>query len=179
MAQREFIPEYVLIVRFHTELTENIPVRATSAKLPTTKARYSGQSYQHQNNMNIDHYVILLEDNTCDTILTKRIFRNFAFLLGIDNKADYNHILQLRPLDLIIAEYTLIEFAGFEALHMAKEVCPHVPFVYFSGHSTYSIRDDSINAGALEYVEKDNPERLEEVVRELFHISKAEPSMLH
>lgn len=122
---------------------------------------------------NLKHYILLLEDSTCDILLTKNAFKNTAFVLSVDNKTDFYYALKIRPLDLIVADYKLPSFGHLEALRMSKEENPHIPFVYYTGYTSEENKAEAIKAGADGYIDKANQNELIRVARMYFHLPTA------
>ena len=68
-----------------------------------------------------------------------------------------------RP-DVILSDYHLPGFSGEDALEIAQEQCPDVPFVFWSGVLGDEEAVALIKQGATDYVLKDRPARLPSVI---------------
>ena len=66
--------------------------------------------------------------------------------------------------DLILSDYHLPGFSGAEALEIAQERCPDIPFIIWSGVLGDEAAVELIKQGATDYVLKDRPARLPSAV---------------
>ena len=67
--------------------------------------------------------------------------------------------------DVILSDFHLPGFSGETALKIAKEECPLVPFIFWSGVLGDEAAVALIKKGATDYVLKDRPARLPSVIR--------------
>ncbi len=107
--------------------------------------------------------ILLLEDNKLDAELTKEELKlhnfNFTSKLVETEKDFISAIHNFKP-DLILSDYSLPQFTGFEALEIAKDLIPEIPFIIVTGSLTEETAVESINRGAWNYVIKENLIRL-------------------
>ena len=68
-----------------------------------------------------------------------------------------------RP-DIILSDYHLPGFSGREALEIAQELHPDIPFIIWSGVLGDEAAVELIKQGATDYVLKDRPARLPSVI---------------
>src|SRR5262249_47949331 len=73
------------------------------------------------------------------------------------------------PFDLILSDYSLPGFGGLEALALAREHWPDIPFVVLSGVVGDEVVVESLKAGATDYVLKDRAARLLPAIRRALH----------
>ncbi len=66
--------------------------------------------------------------------------------------------------DLILADYVLPTFDGLSALALAREHCPHIPFVFVSGTLGEEVAVEALKNGATDYVTKQRLDRLPRAV---------------
>jgi PAS domain S-box-containing protein len=78
----------------------------------------------------------------------------------VSNRSDFEAALELEQLDVILADYLLPNYNGMDALRIAREKCPDVPFLLVSGTLGEQAAIESVKAGATDYVLKLWPERL-------------------
>ena len=64
------------------------------------------------------------------------------------------------PWDLILADYSLPGIRGRQALELAREHCPDVPFIYISGTMGEVTAIDCLHHGAADYILKQGLQRL-------------------
>jgi PAS domain S-box-containing protein len=110
-----------------------------------------------------DLKILILEDNALDAELIKEelIAHRFQFISKlVDTKADFTNALKNFKPDIILSDYSLPQFTGFEALEIAIEQAPTIPFILVTGHLTEEIAVDAIKNGAWDYVLKTNLIRL-------------------
>lgn len=116
---------------------------------------------------NMSLRVLNLEDDANDADL------NEAMLLArwpecrftrVNNRADFLAALEQSGPDLILSDYTLPGFNGQDALALARERCPAVPFVFVSGTIGEDAAIETLKHGATDYVLKHRLLRLIPVV---------------
>lgn len=109
-----------------------------------------------------------LEDSTFDFELIRRIlvkWRPGINLQRVDTETDFLEAISSCAFDIILADFNLPGFNGFEALDQALKVCPATPFIVVSGQIGEETAIELIKKGAVDYVLKDKPERLLFVVQ--------------
>ncbi|MBN1252895.1 MAG: PAS domain S-box protein [Bacteroidales bacterium] len=106
---------------------------------------------------------LMLEDNFSDAKLIeielKKSKINFK-LKYVENRDEFiDGINKFKP-DFILSDYTLPQFTGIEALGIALDLCPEIPFVIVTGTLNEEIAVECIKLGAWDYVLKGNLIRL-------------------
>lgn len=76
-------------------------------------------------------------------------------------------IKSLQP-DVILSDYSLPEFTGFEVLGIAQTLCPDVPLIFVTGTIGEEIAAETVLNGASGLVLKSNLKKLPEVVNRAF-----------
>jgi PAS domain S-box-containing protein len=113
--------------------------------------------------MNDNIRILIVEDNTLDFELAKREIRkslkNCAFH-QVQTRDDYLKALHSFRPDLILSDYTLPDFDGMKALHLAREHAPLTPLVIWTGSISEDVAVSCMKAGANNYVLKENLKRL-------------------
>jgi len=107
--------------------------------------------------------ILHLEDNPHDAELVREILSSEftdCFISVVETRADFLQLLQLGGYDLILSDYQLPGFNGLDALHLAREQAPDVPFVFLSGTLGEEAAIDAVRSGASDYVVKDRMQRL-------------------
>ncbi len=114
--------------------------------------------------------LLLLEDNWDDVGLIKRAMKELnhipEFKVVDDENSFLIEIKTFQP-DLILADYDLPTFNGFEALAIAQQECPEIPFVFVSGAIGEEIAAETVLNGASGLVLKSNLQKLPKVVQEI------------
>jgi PAS domain S-box-containing protein len=116
--------------------------------------------------------ILHLEDNQTDSQLVQSTLRraNVAFeYYFADNEKDYLSFLENEKIDLILSDYHLPDYSGAEALLIAKNNYPLLPFVFVSGTMGEDAAIESLLNGATDYVLKNKIERLVPAVYRAFN----------
>jgi signal transduction histidine kinase len=107
--------------------------------------------------------LLLLEDDPLDVeLIVARLTEGGidAEVIHVETAAQYQAALSSERFDLILADYSLPSFNGATALAMAREQCPHIPFVMVSGSLGEQLAIDILKGGATDYVLKQRLEHL-------------------
>ena len=106
---------------------------------------------------------LVLEDNKFDAELVKEELLNNGFVFVtkvVDTEKDFiSGIHNFKP-DVILSDYSLPQFTGFEALEIAKKLVPDIPFIIVTGSLTEETAVEAMRRGAWDYVIKENLIRL-------------------
>jgi signal transduction histidine kinase len=107
--------------------------------------------------------ILILEDSISDTQFIKRLLKkeknSCQFLLAM-NKSDFVHALDEFLPDVILSDNSLPQFSSSEALKLARQRLPHVPFVLVTGTVSEEFAAQIIKSGADDYILKDRMARL-------------------
>ncbi len=107
--------------------------------------------------------ILHLEDNDLDAALVRKLITAewpACQITRVKTRFAYTGELQLRHFDLILSDFALESFDGFEALALAQQRVPDTPFILFSGTMQEDRAIEAIQAGARDYVLKDQMMRL-------------------
>ena len=111
--------------------------------------------------------VLLVEDEAWDAELAQRLLRTSGLrftAVVVDTMDAFIAQLGETVPDLIISDYSLPGFTGADALRIARERCPQVPFIVWSGVLGDEAAVELIKQGATDYILKDRPARLPSAV---------------
>ena len=112
--------------------------------------------------------IVCLEDDERDAELARsellRSVRIGAWRIAASHD-EFIGALNARLPDLILADYSLPNFDGREALAIARRVCPRVPFIFLSGTLGEELAIETLKLGATDYVIKDRMSRLAPAVQ--------------
>ena len=107
--------------------------------------------------------ILILEDEAWDAELAQRLLRDAGLAFAavvVDTRASFvEQLAAFRP-DIILSDYHLPGFSGQEALKIAQEHYPDIPFIIWSGVLGDEAAVELIKQGATDYVLKDRPARL-------------------
>jgi len=104
--------------------------------------------------------VLMLEDLKTDRELIKRQVKKLApnaiFTVAI-NGAEFKEKIGWGVPDIILSDYNLPDYNGVEALLLAKEKVPHIPFVFITGMLNNEEEvAKAVLSGASDYILKEN-----------------------
>lgn len=115
--------------------------------------------------------VLIVEDSEADAILIVRLLRKVGYDVLYRRIEDEDHMkdaLRTQNWDIVIADYNLPQFNGFEALRVLQKTGLDIPFILVSGTIGEETAAAIMKAGAHDYLRKDNMTRLAPAVtREL------------
>ncbi|HEX2942071.1 MAG TPA: response regulator [Rhodopila sp.] len=107
--------------------------------------------------------VLLLEDSAVDADLLEQAMARSGLNLKLrqaDGRASFMQAIAEGGFEIILADYSLPDFDGLTALHIARERMPDVPFIFVSGVVGEEFATDALKQGATDYVLKRNLMRL-------------------
>lgn len=120
--------------------------------------------------------ILFAEDLPTDMEIASRELRragmNFVYL-RVETSAEFSAALIEFDPDLVISDYAMPQFDGIEALKLAREHAPTLPFIILTGSLTEEIAVDCMKAGASDYIIKDRIARLPFAVREALEKKEA------
>jgi PAS domain S-box-containing protein len=115
--------------------------------------------------------LLLVEDSDTDETLVVLHLARGGFepkVTRVETARDFERALSLGPWDIIIADYNLPTFSGFEALAIFRRSGIDLPFLLVSGTVGEDVAVQAMRNGAQDYLLKDHLTRLAPVViREL------------
>jgi len=106
---------------------------------------------------------LILEDNPDDASLLRRKIENEwenVFIKIICTPQDLRTALAEIEWDVVIADYAMPQFTGIDALRITHESDQEPLFYLTSGVKGEEIASEVMAAGARDYIDKNNPERL-------------------
>jgi len=119
--------------------------------------------------------ILILEDDPADAELEEHELRKagIAFISKrVETKETFQKEIKDFDPDIILSDYNLLSFDGLMALTIAKEKCPHVPFVLVTGVMGEEFAIEILKKGATDYVLKSNLKRLVPVVNRALQEAK-------
>jgi PAS domain S-box-containing protein len=107
--------------------------------------------------------ILNLEDNEADAELNKAMIMArwpHTELVRVDSREAFVAYLEQKDFDVILSDYTMPGFNGREALLLAREKCPEIPFLFVSGTIGEDAAIEALKNGATDYVLKHRLMRL-------------------
>jgi len=107
--------------------------------------------------------ILHLEDDPRDAELVQDTLETDGIscvVQRVDTEAAFVASVKKGEVDLILADYTLPSFDGLSALHIARQHCPNLPFIFVSGTLDEEIAIDALKIGATDYVFKTRLSRI-------------------
>jgi PAS domain S-box-containing protein len=105
---------------------------------------------------------LVLEDNRSDALLLLGALRNDGFdveHVHVESEDEFRRALG-QDFDVILSDYSLPQFDALQALAIARERAPDVPFIMISGTVGEDTAVEVMKAGAADYLLKDRLGRL-------------------
>ena len=119
--------------------------------------------------------ILLLEDNMSDVQLVKEELKKLDFKFttkNVDTKEDFISALHDYKPNIILSDYSLKQFTGFEALEITLKHKLSIPFIIVTGSLSEETAADSIKRGAWDYVLKDNLVRLPSAIKNALKLKR-------
>lgn len=107
--------------------------------------------------------ILLVEDSAADVALIKgmlRILGREILVIDVETREAFEAELSRRPPHIILSDYSLPTFDGRQALEIAQQIAPHVPFIFVTGTLGEEVAIDMLKQGATDYVLKNRLSRL-------------------
>src|SRR5580698_7787080 len=107
--------------------------------------------------------ILNLEDNEADAELNLAMITArwpHSELVRVETRADFLAKIEEKDFDLIFSDYSMPGFDGREALLIAREKCPEIPFMFVSGTIGEDTAIEALKNGATDYVLKHRLMRL-------------------
>lgn len=107
--------------------------------------------------------LVLLEDSDIDAEMLETVLRRGIpahVLRRARNRAEFAEAMEAGGFDLVLADYSLPDFDGLNALAVLREKRPDVPFIFVSGVLGEEFAIEALKQGATDYVLKRSLARL-------------------
>lgn len=107
--------------------------------------------------------ILHIEDSPEDAELIENLLRRgglfFNLHLVSERSAFEKSIKSIKP-DIILSDFDLPEFDGFDALTMSKDFLPDIPFIFVTGAVGEEMAVTALKSGATDFILKSNLGRL-------------------
>jgi|GEM_PF-5638113 signal transduction histidine kinase len=111
--------------------------------------------------------ILLLEDDSNDALLTVRALNRLPCkpeVTRVASRRDFENALR-QPWDVALLDFSLPSFDGEEALKLVLQRRPEMPALVLSGTITVEQAVETLKAGAVDYISKDQRHRLAEAIQ--------------
>lgn len=116
--------------------------------------------------------ILNVEDDPLDTDLIASMLEADGLtpeMVRVETERAFLSLLQQHHVDVIISDFNLPSYDGKRALRASRELCPDVPFIFFSGTLGEDAAINCLKEGASDYIVKERPQRLPAAVRRALH----------
>jgi diguanylate cyclase (GGDEF)-like protein/PAS domain S-box-containing protein len=106
--------------------------------------------------------LLIIEDSEDDAALVRRLLRRSGYQVEserVDSAPGLTQALR-KKWDLVIADHSMPQFSGLEALKMVRRVNREIPFIFVSGTIGEETATEAMRVGAQDYLLKTNLKRL-------------------
>jgi PAS domain S-box-containing protein len=123
--------------------------------------------------MNSTLNILIVEDSEDDVFFLKHTLRKAGYEIQcevVDSPEKMKSALQKEQnWDVITSDHSMPQFSAPEALAIAKQMCPDVPFIIISGEIDLNLAVSLMKGGAQDYIQKHEIARVVPAIeRELF-----------
>jgi PAS domain S-box-containing protein len=128
---------------------------------------------QQNGNLNI----LMLEDIPIDAEMIERELQNANILYSARRVASKNKFikeLEISYPDIVLADYSLPQFSGLEALKVVREKKKRIPFILVTGMKNEEIAVECLKKGADDYILKSSLRRLPGAIQNALEKQRAE-----
>jgi PAS domain S-box-containing protein len=107
--------------------------------------------------------ILHLEDSPEDAELIENLLRRSELIFDlhlVSERSSFEESIKSIKPDVILSDFDLPEFDGFDALTMSKEFLPDIPFIFVTGAVGEEMAVSALKSGATDFILKSNLGRL-------------------
>lgn len=111
--------------------------------------------------------VLIVDDSAEDIALNIRALNDFGRPIlaeAVSSAVALREAIASFEPDVILSDFSMPGFSGQEALEIANQIAPDIPFIYVSGTIGEELAIEAMQRGASDYVLKDNLRRLQPAI---------------
>jgi PAS domain S-box-containing protein len=162
--------------KLRTSLQSTNQVKATPSVLLRSPERKAMRPERSERNMKNVLRVLMVEDSKADADLVLETLRNCGHEVDytvVDTQAAMRAALERQDWDLITSDHAMPHFNASEALELAKELRPDLPFIIVSGEIDLNLAVALMRSGAKDYIQKrELPRLVPRIERELREVER-------
>lgn len=113
--------------------------------------------------MDVRLRVLLVEDSPVDAVMVERALGRGGHAIAstrVETAEGLTDALGREPWDLVLSDYSMPGWSGLDALRIAQELAPDLPFILVSGTIGEEVAVEAMRHGASDYLLKDRLTRL-------------------
>jgi PAS domain S-box-containing protein len=121
--------------------------------------------------------ILMLEDIPIDAEMIERELQNANIMYNarrVGSKKKFLKELEIFSPDLVLADYSLPQFSGLEALKIVREKKQRIPFILVTGMKNEEIAVECLKEGADDYILKSSLRRLPGAIQNALEKQRAE-----
>ncbi len=124
--------------------------------------------------------VLMLEDDAADAEIIQRLLKNEKFdceyFLAMDKNSFMQALDQFSP-ELILSDHSIPQFSSLDALQIAREKKPGIPFIMVTGAASEEFAATIMKQGADDYILKNRIARLPAAIKAAIIQRKAQKEL--
>lgn len=112
--------------------------------------------------------ILIVEDEPNDAELVVHALRRASLVFTsrrVDTEAALRFEIDSHVPDIILSDFSMPKFNGLDALSVAREICPDIPFIFVSGTIGEEKAINALKSGATDYILKHDLGRLVPAVK--------------
>ena len=112
--------------------------------------------------------ILILEDNPLDSILMQNELRKAGIAVScmtVDSEIEYKNAIKVFVPDIILSDFDLPTYSGFEALNEVCSLDDTIPFIIVSGVIGEDLAIEAFKRGATDCINKNRLGRLPVAIR--------------
>ncbi len=112
--------------------------------------------------------ILILEDVPSDAELIERELSKEGYTFTskiVETRSDFSKQMESFAPDIVLSDYMMPQFTGGEALELARQRYPAIPFIVVTGSMNEEVAVDCMKKGAADYVIKEHLNRLGPAIR--------------
>ncbi|MEL6626225.1 MAG: response regulator [Bacteroidota bacterium] len=119
-------------------------------------------------------HIVIYDDLPIDALRIRKSLRKLPFsheISIVHNGSQLHQVLEEKEVDILLADYSVPDFTGLQALELIRHKYPFVTFIFVTGTlNDEELAAETILAGASGFVLKHNLSKLPKVIIDALHV---------